>query len=410
MNVCVLGCWHLGSVTAAGLAALGHRVTGLDPDAALVARLGAAEPALAEPGLAEALAAGAEQGLLSFTTDPAKALAEAAVLWVTFDTPVDDQDRGDAAWVVDRVLEVLPSAPSGAVVLVSSQLPVGSTAEIERRASPAGPRLGFAYSPENLRLGRAMDSFLHPSRIVVGVRHDEDRATLVALLGTITDQLVWMSVESAEMTKHALNAYLATSVTFANEVATLCEEVGAEARDVERALRTDRRVGPGAYVAPGAAFAGGTLARDVGYLREVGRSTARPTPLLDAVIASNAAHRSWPLRTLESELDDLSQRHIAVLGLTYTPGTSTLRRSASVDLCAALVQRGAVVRAHDPAAEPLGPPLADDVRREASVESAIDGADAVVIATAWPEYRALPADCFASRLVVDADGLLADTL
>jgi UDPglucose 6-dehydrogenase len=199
-------------------------------------------------------------------------------------------------------------------------------------------------------------------------------------------------------------------VTFANEVATLCEEVGADARDVERALRTDRRVGPGAYVAPGAAFAGGTLARDVGFLREVGRSTARPTPLLDAVIASNAAHRSWPLRTLESELDDLSQRHIAVLGLTYTPGTSTLRRSASVDLCAALVQRGAVVRAHDPAAEPLGPPLAADVRREPSVESAIDGADAVVIATAWPEYRALPAECFASRLVVDADGLLADTL
>ena len=410
MNVCVLGCWHLGSVTAAGLATLGHNVIGLDPDTELAARLRRAEPPVAEPGLAEALAAGLDRGLLSFTTDEAAALGPADIVWVTFDTPVDDEDRGDAGWVIERVLDVLPRVRSDAVVLISSQLPVGSTAELERRAALGRLRLPFAYSPENLKLGRAMDSFLRPDRLVVGVRHDRERARLASLLASITDKLVWMSVESAEMTKHALNAFLATSVAFTNEVATLCEQVGADARDVERALRTDPRVGPRAYVAPGGAFAGGTLARDVVYLTEIGRAHARPTPLLDGVITSNAAHRGWPLRALESELGGLAKRRIAVLGLTYTAGTSTLRRSASLDLCQALVERRAVVRVHDPAADSLPSSLGGHVRRDASVEAALDGAEAVVIATGWPEYRSLPADYFASKLVVDSDGLLADAL
>lgn len=408
MNVCVFGCWHLGSVTAAGLATLGHRVIGLDPDAEVVARLRDAEPPVAEPGLGQALAAGIDGDRLSFTTDAAAALAPADVVWVTFDTPVDDEDRGDPAWVIDHVVDVIPRVRIGAVVLTSSQLPVGSTAELERRAARREVRVPFAYSPENLRLGRAMDSFLRPARVVVGVRHEPERVTLESLFGTITEDVVWMSVESAEMTKHALNAWLATSVAFTNEIATLCEQVGADAREVERGLRTDPRVGPRAYVAPGGAFGGGTLARDVRFLGEIGNAHSRATPLLDAVITSNVAHRGWPLRTLEHELGGLAQRHIAVLGLTYTAGTSTLRRSPSLDLCRALVERQAIVRTHDPAAEAL--PSSLQVRRETSVEAAIEGVDAVVVATGWPEYRSLPADCFASRLVVDADGFLADTL
>jgi UDPglucose 6-dehydrogenase len=410
VNVCVFGCWHLGSVTAAGLASLGHRVTGLDVDATVVARLDTGEPPVSEPGLTEAIAAARDRGLLSFTTDPTAALQDAEVLWVTFDTPVDDDDRGNPEWVLDRIVGVLAYLQHEVTVLVSSQLPVGSTAQLERRAASCRHQPTFAYSPENLRLGRALESFLHPDRLVVGTRNDSIRPPLEALLGTITDQLVWMSVESAEMTKHALNAFLATSVAFTNEIATLCERVGADARDVERALRTDPRVGPRAYVAPGAAFAGGTLARDVIFLGGIGRTTDLPTPLLDAVIASNAAHRQWPLRTLEAELGDLAERRVAVLGLTYRPGTSTLRRSASLELCQALVERGAVVRAHDPAAEPLPASVEPGVQRQGTAQAAVSDAEAIVVATAWPEYRALSPAYFAGRLVVDADGVLEDAL
>jgi UDPglucose 6-dehydrogenase len=299
--------------------------------------------------------------------------------------------------------------PADALVVVSSQLPVGTTARLERHAAGAGRHLRFAYSPENLRLGRALDAFLRPARVVVGVRGAEDRGALEPLFAGITDEIVWMTVESAEMTKHALNAFLATTVAFTNEIATVCEQVGADAREVEQGLRSEPRVGPRAYVSPGAAFAGGTLARDVTFLGELGRTHRRPTPLLDAVLASNGQHRAWPLRTLEDELGAVAGRTVAVLGLTYTAGTSTLRRSAAVELCRALVERDAVVRAHDPRAEAL-PPELHAVTRAASAEAALDGAEAVVVSTGWPEYRTLPTACFSGRVVVDADGVLAEVL
>jgi UDPglucose 6-dehydrogenase len=397
-------------VTAACLASLGHRVVGWDPDADVVAGLARGAPPIAEPGLDELLAAQLRAGNLSFAADPAVALDGAQIVWVTFDTPVDAHDRGDAAWVLDRVGAVLEHVPEGALVIVSSQLPVGSVAELERRAAAAHRRLRFACSPENLRLGRALDAFLRPARIVVGTRNADDRAELEALLGGITDHVVSMSIESAEMTKHALNAFLATSVVFANEVATLCEQVGADAREVADGLRSDPRIGPRAYLAPGAAFAGGTLARDVTALGEAGTAHRRAVPLLDAVLVSNRAHEQWPLRTLEDELGDVAGRAIAVLGLTYTVGTSTLRRSAAIELCRALVDRGAMLHVHDPAAEPLPDALAPRVHRHDSAERALAGAEAVVVATAWPEYGALGTEQFEGRLVVDADGLLAGTL
>jgi len=407
MNVCVFGCWHLGTVTAAGLASLGHTVIGLDRDEGVVAGLNDCAPPLEEPGLADTLAAGLRSGLLSFTTSPATALEAAAVLWVAIDTPVDEDDSADPASVIGDVLDMLPAARPGTTVLVSSQLPVGSTAELERRAERSD--LTFGYSPENLRLGHGLSSFLHPDRIVVGVRQPAAREVLTALLTTISDQLEWVSVESAELAKHALNAYLATSIAFTNEIASIAEVVGASAHDVERVLRSEPRVGRRAYVSPGAAFAGGTLARDVRYLEELGGEHDRQVPILDAVMTSNDLHRAWPLRVLEEELGPLAGRRIAVLGLTYTPGTSTLRRSAAVELLYALVEREATVRAHDPAAEPLPSSLSAVDRRQSAADAVAD-ADAVVILTGWPEYRALASPCFAARVVVDPEGLLRDQL
>jgi len=255
--------------------------------------------------------------------------------------------------------------------------------------------------------------FNAPDRIVVGVRQAADRVPLAALFAPISDRIEWMSVESAEMTKHAINAFLATSVTFINEIATLCEQSGADARDVARGLKSEKRIGPYAYLAPGAAFAGGTLARDVVFLRALGHAVSRATPLMDGVENSNREHRYWARRQLESTLGSLEGRTIGVWGLTYKPGTDTLRRSAAVDLCRWLVEQGAHVRVYDPAVRDLPSDLSI-VKQTASAEDAAAGADALVIATEWPDFRHVNldrvAETMSGRLVIDANGFLSSTL
>jgi UDPglucose 6-dehydrogenase len=404
--VCVQGLWHLGTVTAACLAKAGHHVIGLDHDVATIARLRDGTAPVAEPGLGTLLrdhAAG-----LDFTTDPAAA-AKAAVLWVTYDTPVDANDRADVDFVLSQVERVLPHLRADAVVLVSSQLPVGSTGRLERGA----PHLKFAYSPENLRLGMAIQAFTEPDRIVVGVRDVESRARIAELLAPITSRIEWMSVESAEMTKHAINAFLALSVTFANECASLCERVGADARDVERGLKTESRIGPKAYLAPGTAFAGGTLARDVEFLTHLGATHGLALPLLSGVRPSNEAHKQWAQRRLAERLGRLDGATVAVWGLTYKPGTDTLRRSASVELCADLAARGATVQVWDPAVKTLPVELAP-VTLVPNAEAALRGASALVIATELPDIRQLDLAALLPamhrRLVLDANRFLADRI
>ena len=320
MRVCVVGLWHLGTVTAACLASVGHDVVGLDFEPDTVAKLSAGQAPLFEPGLDALLQQGLADGRLRFSADPDEALAGAEVVWVTYDTPVDDDDRADVTYVVERVARLFPALEPGALVLISSQLPVGSTRRLEQVYAAAHPdrQVSFAYSPENLRLGKAISVFTQPDRVVAGVRNAADQQRVAALLGPITERVEWMGVESAEMTKHALNAFLATSVTFINEVATLCEQVGADAKEVERGLKSEVRIGPRAYLGPGGAFAGGTLARDINFLSAIGAAHDRPTHLISAVRASNDAHKSWAGHRLEALLSSLAGRRIAVWGLTLS--------------------------------------------------------------------------------------------
>src|SRR5271163_1357211 len=261
----VVGLWHLGCVTAACLAEAGNEVIGVDPDAAVIAELAEGMPPVSEPGLAELMGECAAR--LRFSADSSK-LADAGSAWVTFDTPVDDDDRADVEWVLEHSVRLLMALSPGVLVVVSSQLPVGSVARLRDRCAAARGTddLRFACVPENLRLGQALDVFRQPDRIIAGVRSEEDRRELGERLAPFSTNVEWMSVESAEMTKHALNGFLATSVAFINEVAAICEVVGADAADVSRGLKSERRIGPRAYLGPGDAFAGGTLARDIGFL------------------------------------------------------------------------------------------------------------------------------------------------
>lgn len=416
MNVCVCGLWHLGTVTAACLAAMGHAVTALDFDAARVAPLSQGTPPVFEPGLEDLLRTALEMRTLCVTGDAPAAVGDADVVWITIDTPVDDEDRADVEAVVEASARLFPYLRDGAVVLVSSQVPVGTTRRLERicASSADGRTIGFAYLPENLRLGAAIDVFMHPDRVVAGVRGERERKCILELLPSLADRLVWMSVESAEMTKHAINAFLATSVTFINEIAAVCEQVGADAGEVERGLKTDARIGPKAYLSPGGAFAGGTLARDVVYLASLGGEKAVPVDLLAAVRSSNERHRAWPQRRLAQTLGQLRGRTIAIWGLTYKPGTDTLRRSSAVALCESLLAEGATVRAHDPVVQRSSPELPASVQLAHSALDAVAGADALVVATGWPEYRTIAAGAVRQRmagtLVLDASRYLASTL
>jgi UDPglucose 6-dehydrogenase len=412
MRVVVYGLWHLGCVTAGCLARAGHHVVGLDPDSDVISGLQKGHPPLHEPGLTELLAGGLTSGQLAFTADARSALAEATVLWVTFDTPVNDHDEADVDSVRARLDAVSEAVRPGTTVLVSSQVPVGFTRQLAR--DWAGKGLAFAYSPENLRLGKAIDAFCSPERVIIGTDRPGDRPELANLFAPLGVRLEWMALESAEMTKHAVNAFLATSVTFINELARLCEEVGADAKEVERGLKTEGRIGPRAYLSPGAAFAGGTLARDLRFLVERGRAVRAATPLLQGVLSSNETHSGWVRDRAHRMLTEIEQPVVAVLGLAYKAGTSTLRRSSAVELCRWLHDQGATVRAHDPAVHDLPGELSPIIGLIGEPLAALDGAHLAVVATEWPAFRGLRPTDFTARMrrpqVIDANHFLADVL
>ena len=389
MKVCVLGLWHLGSVTAACLASVGHDVTGLDSNSGIVEKLQKAEPPVSEPGLDGLIRQEINAGQLRFTSDAKIAISSAEVLWVTYDTPVDENDQADVEFVFEEVLKLLSFLSIDTTVLVSSQLPVGSIRRFEDISAEKYPEknIRFAYSPENLRLGKSLDVFLHPDRVIIGVRRQEDREILNRLLGPITDNILWMGVESAEMTKHAINAFLGMSITFINEIASICENIGADAHEVETGLKSETRIGPAAYLSPGAAFAGGTLARDIEFLKDIGSLNNLVNPLISAVRKSNDEHKKWIQRRLFAVLGGLKGKRIAVWGLTYKPGTNTLRRSLSVEMCNWLQEQGAEIAVHDPSKCELPDNWLGEVVRSKTPLEALEGACALVIATQWPEYR-----------------------
>jgi UDPglucose 6-dehydrogenase len=425
----VAGLWHLGSVTAACLADAGHHVIGIDPDPVIVEGLRAGCPPVSEPGLGDMLVRNAQR--LEFTCER-KALAGAGRAWLTFDTPVDDDDNADVEWVLEQAVELLAPLGEGSLVVVSSQLPVGSIAQLHERCAErrADRGLRFACVPENLRLGRALESFRARDRIVAGVRNEQDREELAGLLAPFSAEVQWMRVESAEMTKHALNGFLATSVAFINEVAEICESVGADAEEVSRGLKSEQRIGPRAYLGPGDAFAGGTLARDIGFLRGLAKHRGLPAHVFAGVADGNAAHKHWTRRKLlellagddtreaqdedAREADALAGRQVAIWGLTYKPGTDTLRRSGAIELCRWLTAVGANVCAHDPAVSALPADLAAGIELCASPLEAARGADVLVVCTPWPDYLEVPIEELLSVLalaqIVDPAGVLRGAL
>ena len=411
-KVSVIGIWHLGSVYSACLAHLGCQVVGVDRDSRKVENLNKGIPPLFEPGLAELVSEGIDSKRLSYTTDLSSALGGVGYVLITFDTPVNEADEVDLSEIMDTCEELSRYLESDSVIIVSSQVPVGTCERIKSLISQSNPSLDFdiAYSPENLRLGQAIERFEKPGRIVIGADSESTLDRVEELLSVVDAPKLRMNLRSAEMTKHALNAFLATSISFANEIANLCDEVGADAVKVAKALKTDERIGQRAFLEPGLGFAGGTLARDMKVLKNLGEEYGCETPLVNGVLRVNEKQNRMVIKKLERIYSSVDGLMVGVLGLTYKPNTSTLRRSAALEIIKGLTNRGAQVKAYDPKA------ALEEVQQHREFKFCADpyeaswACDALIIVTEWPEFRALDFDLIRSAMkrpvVIDAKNML----
>ncbi|HLJ60087.1 MAG TPA: nucleotide sugar dehydrogenase [bacterium] len=390
LRVAVIGLWHLGCVAAACLAKLGHAVVGVETSPRRLEELRAGRAPLREPGLDELLTAGLAAGTLRFSGDLEEAVREADVGYIAYDTPVNSEDEADPSIVREAAQRVGNGLPSGALLLVQSQVPVGSCELIRAALEAARPgQVLVACVPENIRLGQAIERYLTPDMLVVGARDGAAYETVDRVFARVDAPRVRTDFATAETIKHAINAFLATSISYVNEMANLAQLEGVDLDALLAALRLERRVGPHVPLTPGMGFAGGTLARDIKALQALGGRHGYVPHLFDAVLRVNDDQKTLPVRWLQQAYGALEGRRVGVLGLTYKVGTSTLRRSGAVEVIRRLVASGAAVAAADPQADPTEiadlPPF--EFSRDPYLAAA--GADALVVVTPWPQFEAL---------------------
>jgi UDPglucose 6-dehydrogenase len=398
-RLAVVGNWHQSSVLCACFAELGHGVVGIADGPALSGlRLGRAP--VHEAGLDDLLGRMIAAGRLHFTESYEEGMRGAEFVFISIDTPVGPDDESDLEPIWRAVENIASLAAPGLVVVVTAQVPVGTSGQISRRLPNA---VRVAYVPEFLQLGTALETFRTADRFVIGADDTGTAKKLEAIYKPLQRPILLTDVRSAEMGKHASNAWLATSISFINQIADLCEQTDADVTEVATIMKLDRRIGPNAFLSAGLGYAGGTLGREVRSLQSLGTSRGVATDLFDAVDSINRRRIEHVMARLHSVEPNLANAAIAVFGLTYKAGTSTLRRSASLSLIRLLATAGARVSAYDPLArldESSDLPRFTFYREP---YEALQQASAVVLMTSWP--TALPIDraaqLMARPLVID---------
>ncbi len=393
-KVCVIGLWHLGSVYSACLADLGYQVVGVDKDAKRVADLNRGAPPIFEPGLNELITKNVQAKRLSYTADLALGAKGSAYVLITFDTPVDDNDEVDLSQLVATCYDLGKCLEKGAVVIICSQVPIRTCERLKAIVKEVNPALDLdvAYTPENLRLGEAIASFKNPARLVIGADNPATLDKVVSFFNVIDAPKIRMNLRTAEMTKHALNAFLATCISFSGEIANLCDELGADAAQVMDAVRSDQRIGSRLPLTPGLGFAGGTLARDLKVLKNLGKDLRHETCLVDSVLTINQRQNKLVVAKLEKIYGSVKDLKVGILGLTYKAGTSTLRRSSALEIVKVLKSKGARVNASDPKAAIQEIPQDGQFVFYSDPYTAVKGTDAVIVLTDWPEFKTLDFD------------------
>jgi UDPglucose 6-dehydrogenase len=380
----VIGTGYVGLVTAAGFAELGNEVWCIDIDAEKIRSLREGRIPIWEPGLAELVAR--HRGRLHFSTDVADALEHARLLFVAVGTPPTYSGDADLS-AVHAVVGAMPASDRHALVMKST-VPVGTGDNIKRLFAEQEKGFSYVSCPEFLKEGSAVKDFLHPDRVVVGDDGDWAGDAVVGLYAPLEAPLVRTDIRSAEMVKLASNAFLATKISFINEIANVCEETGADVVEVARGMGLDDRIGP-KFLQAGIGFGGSCFPKDVAALKQLAGNSGYHFQLLNAVIEVNELQKRRVISKLVKHLGSLVGKEIGLLGLAFKPNTDDMREASSLVLSARLQAAGARVRAYDPVAEDEARELIGGVDLMASASETVAGADAVVLVTEWPEFAEL---------------------
>ncbi|HMG81354.1 MAG TPA: UDP-glucose/GDP-mannose dehydrogenase family protein [Xanthobacteraceae bacterium] len=397
MRVTMIGAGYVGLVSGACFADFGHHVTCIDKDAQKVAALNRGEIPIFEPGLADLVEANVREQRLRFAVDTAS-VGTAEAMFIAVGTPSRRGDgHADLSFVYDAVREIAPLLSATVVVITKSTVPVGTGDEIERILRDARPDadIEVVSNPEFLREGAAIQDFKHPDRIVVGTDDMRARAVVAELYRPLylnASPIFYVNRRTAELIKYAANAFLATKITFINEVADLCEQVGADVNEVARGMGLDNRIG-GKFLHAGPGFGGSCFPKDTTALLKTAQDHGVALRIVEAVASVNDQRKRAMARKVVAALDgSVRGKTVAVLGLTFKPNTDDTRDSPAIPLITALQDQGATVRAYDPAGMEQAKPQLTGVQYCSGAYAAAEGAHAIVIATEWEQFRALDLD------------------
>ena len=395
MRVAMIGAGYVGLVSAACFSEFGFSVTCVDSAPERIAALRAGRIPIYEPGLEALLAANVAAGRLSFAGDVADAVPAADVVMLAVGTPSRRGDgHADLSFVHEAARQVADALDGYTVVATKSTVPVGSGREIARIVRERRPDAAFdiASNPEFLREGSAIGDFLRPDRVVVGVESERARAVMRALyrpLFLIETPVLFTTLETAELIKYAANCFLATKITFINEIADLCERLGADVQDVARGIGLDGRIGQ-YFLHAGPGFGGSCFPKDAAAFARIAAEAGAPNAIVETVLRSNSARKSAMIdKIVQACGGSVAGKTVAVLGVTFKPNTDDVRESPSLVILPGLMERGAEVRAFDPAGMDEGRRVLDGVAWCRDSYDAMAGADALAILTEWNEFRAL---------------------
>jgi len=395
MRVAMIGTGYVGLVSGACFADFGHDVTCVDKDTAKIAALSRGEVPIYEPGLNDLVAANSRAGRLKFTNDLAAAVKAAAAVFIAVGTPSRRGDgHADLSFVHDAAREIARALGGFTVVITKSTVPVGTGDEVERIIRETRPDAEFAVvsNPEFLREGAAIQDFKHPDRIVVGTEDAHAREVMGELYRPLylnRSPILFTDRRTAELIKYAANAFLATKITFINEIADLAEKVGADVQEIARGIGLDNRIGS-KFLHAGPGFGGSCFPKDTVALLKTGLDHEAPLRIVEAVVAVNDARKRAMARKVAHALGgDLRGKTVAVLGLTFKPNTDDMRESPSIPLITALQDMGGKVRAYDPTGMEQAKPLMSNVAFCKDAYDCAEGASALVIVTEWEQFRAL---------------------
>lgn len=386
MHVAVVGAGYVGLVTSACLAELGHQVVCLEVDERRLRELQRGSLPIYEPGLDELVQRGVRAGRLRFKGTFPAAVSGARFVFIAVPTPPLEDGRANTTHVFSAVREVLGMAEPGTIIVVKSTVPVGTGESLAHLARALGRvDVRVVSNPEFLRQGSAVDDFLSPDRIVVGAEDEMAGEAVAALYRGLTAPLMTCDRRSAELAKYAANALLATRISFMNEVAAVCEATGADVDEVARIVGADERIGPH-FLRAGLGWGGSCFPKDVLALAATAATHGADVPILDAVFAVNLRQRDVALNHLLHAVSDRDDPVVAVLGLSFKPNTDDLRGSPALEVIGRLLENGVRVRAHDPVAMSRARAAMPAVEYGSDAYEVADGADALLLATEWPEY------------------------